>query len=361
MDRVGGKAAGGGGERIAYVDAARGLAILCVVLGHLYPGDGIVQYISSFHVPVFFILSGLLMAARDGWKTRRLTEFAAKKAKRLLYPYATISALNLALIFARWIWRWFSRAGGRRRCCASSPRRSLARGLTRSGFYRRCFWRKSRSKSWWAASAGGWESPRSCAWRSERRGSVTWGWARCSGKGWRSSLVWPTSSAARWSAASWSAWATAMAASGRAFGSRGRRSMGWWPPRSRWIWRCSGLTRWICIIPSSATPRCITPTLPPGHTRWWSSASWLSPKTVSSASGAGTRPWCLRRTWISGFWKSRRPWPRRRCMGGASRRSSRSRCSSRRRWFLRSTDTQRGLWIATRRGKRSGETDKDKL
>ena len=101
MDRAGGKAAGGGGERIAYVDAARGLAILCVVLGHLYPGDGIVQYISSFHVPVFFILSGLLMAARDGWKTQRLTEFAAKKAKRLLYPYATISALNLALIFAR--------------------------------------------------------------------------------------------------------------------------------------------------------------------------------------------------------------------------------------------------------------------
>ena len=101
MDRAGGKAAGGGGERIAYVDAARGLAILCVVLGHLYPGDGIVQYISSFHVPVFFILSGLLMAARDGWKTRRLTEFAAKKAKRLLYPYATFSALNLALIFAR--------------------------------------------------------------------------------------------------------------------------------------------------------------------------------------------------------------------------------------------------------------------
>lgn len=101
MDRAGGKAAGGGGERIAYMDAARGLAILCVVLGHLYPGDGIVQYISSFHVPVFFILSGLLMAARDGWKTQRLTEFAAKKAKRLLYPYATFSALNLALIFAR--------------------------------------------------------------------------------------------------------------------------------------------------------------------------------------------------------------------------------------------------------------------
>ena len=63
MDRAEGKAAGGGGERIAYGDAARGLAILCVVLGHLYPGDGIVQYISSFHVPVFFILSGLLMAA----------------------------------------------------------------------------------------------------------------------------------------------------------------------------------------------------------------------------------------------------------------------------------------------------------
>ena len=80
MDRAGGKAAGGGGERIAYVDAARGLAILCVVLGHLYPGDGIVQYISSFHVPVFFILSGLLMAARDGWKAQiRYNKLRKKK------------------------------------------------------------------------------------------------------------------------------------------------------------------------------------------------------------------------------------------------------------------------------------------
>ena len=92
------KAAGGSGGRIAYVDAARGWRSSAWCWGTV-SGDGIVQYISSFHVPVFFILSGLLMAARDGWKTQRLTEFAAKKAKRLLYPYATFSALNLALIF----------------------------------------------------------------------------------------------------------------------------------------------------------------------------------------------------------------------------------------------------------------------
>ncbi|MFR6025017.1 MAG: acyltransferase family protein [Christensenellales bacterium] len=54
--------------RIAYVDAARGLAILCVVLGHLYPGTASCSHISSFHVPVFFILSGLLMAARTDGK-----------------------------------------------------------------------------------------------------------------------------------------------------------------------------------------------------------------------------------------------------------------------------------------------------
>lgn len=93
--------AGGGGKRIAYIDAARGLAILCVVLGHLCPGGAIVQYVSSFHVPVFFILSGLLMAERDGWKNQSLTDFAARKAKRLLFPYATFSALNLILVFVR--------------------------------------------------------------------------------------------------------------------------------------------------------------------------------------------------------------------------------------------------------------------
>lgn len=91
----------GSGARIGYIDAARGLALLCVVLGHLCPGGALVQYISSFHVPTFFILSGLLMAEHDGWKRQSLKAFAARKAKRLLYPYATFSALNLLLVFVR--------------------------------------------------------------------------------------------------------------------------------------------------------------------------------------------------------------------------------------------------------------------
>lgn len=47
-------------ERIEYFDIAKGILILCVVIGHVFDRGVINQYVYSFHVPAFFIISGIM-------------------------------------------------------------------------------------------------------------------------------------------------------------------------------------------------------------------------------------------------------------------------------------------------------------
>lgn len=57
--------------RLDYIDVTRGIGIILVVLGHLNPGEGVERWIYSFHMPLFFVISGLL--CRDmpvKWKKR---------------------------------------------------------------------------------------------------------------------------------------------------------------------------------------------------------------------------------------------------------------------------------------------------
>ena len=42
-------------KRIHYLDYAKGIAIILVVLGHIFSGGNIKTYIYSFHMPLFFI------------------------------------------------------------------------------------------------------------------------------------------------------------------------------------------------------------------------------------------------------------------------------------------------------------------
>ena len=48
-------------QRIEYIDTAKGILILLVVLGHVFETGPINQYIYSFHMPAFFIISGILL------------------------------------------------------------------------------------------------------------------------------------------------------------------------------------------------------------------------------------------------------------------------------------------------------------
>ena len=66
-------------QRLVWVDQARGLAIFLVVYGHNYPD--IEPYIYSFHVPLFFLISGMFHPKNVTFGT------AMKRAKLILTPY----------------------------------------------------------------------------------------------------------------------------------------------------------------------------------------------------------------------------------------------------------------------------------
>jgi len=97
-------------NRIAWIDAARGLGILLVVIGHALGGlidsplgagqDGFRRAffaIYTFHMPLFFLLSGLMI-------TKRLEKGAWTFAKGLLpaivWPYFLWSVVQYTLIYA---------------------------------------------------------------------------------------------------------------------------------------------------------------------------------------------------------------------------------------------------------------------
>ena len=86
-------------RELHYIDIAKGIAIFLVVLGHVYmTEDTCNRWIYSFHVPVFFIITGMLMEHSNGWKKKKLTENILIEAKRLLYPYAVFCILAYAYI-----------------------------------------------------------------------------------------------------------------------------------------------------------------------------------------------------------------------------------------------------------------------
>ena len=68
-------------ERYLFIDVARGISIICIVLGHLGVSS-INRFVFTFHVPVFFLLSGYFTNAEVSFK-----EHIKKKAKTLIVPY----------------------------------------------------------------------------------------------------------------------------------------------------------------------------------------------------------------------------------------------------------------------------------
>lgn len=69
------------GGRIEWLDSARGIAIILVVLGHCigYIDDPLNKVILSFHMPAFFFLSGICMKREESWKV-----FAKKRFQRMV-------------------------------------------------------------------------------------------------------------------------------------------------------------------------------------------------------------------------------------------------------------------------------------
>lgn len=83
-------------ERINYIDIARALAIICIVLGHTINHSEhcglIFKFIYSFHVVLFFIISGYLFNID---KKTKFSSFFKNKFIRIIIPYLLWAILFL--------------------------------------------------------------------------------------------------------------------------------------------------------------------------------------------------------------------------------------------------------------------------
>ena len=78
--------------RIAYLDAAKGCAILSVILSHLWIPE-LTHLLFSFHMPLFFVLAGYFLKREVAPRT-----WVCSRARRILVPFALTACV---LGFAR--------------------------------------------------------------------------------------------------------------------------------------------------------------------------------------------------------------------------------------------------------------------
>lgn len=78
-------------RRSVYLDVARGLAMIAIMIGHL-PSAAIWRVVFTFHVPVFFLISGLFF--KEGTAFR---PFLQRKARTLLVPYYMVCLVVVLL------------------------------------------------------------------------------------------------------------------------------------------------------------------------------------------------------------------------------------------------------------------------
>ncbi|WP_425533315.1 acyltransferase family protein [Xanthomonas campestris] len=90
------RVAAGGRARDPRIDAAKAIAILLVVFCHAKGvPHGMTLFAYSFHVPLFFLVSGWL-AAGYASRTTSLAQTMTKQARSLLLPYVTFYLLGYA-------------------------------------------------------------------------------------------------------------------------------------------------------------------------------------------------------------------------------------------------------------------------
>lgn len=80
--------------RIHWIDIAKGICIISIVIGHVYHNSFIRTYALSFDVPMFFFLSGLCYRKPDD-----SIEYFINKIKRVVVPYFSFSLISI-LVFA---------------------------------------------------------------------------------------------------------------------------------------------------------------------------------------------------------------------------------------------------------------------
>jgi fucose 4-O-acetylase-like acetyltransferase len=73
--------------RLDWVDVARGIGIVAVVIGHVWTRGPLRDAMYSFHMPLFFLLSGLLSRPQPAWR------FTRRQIVTQMRPYAAFLLL----------------------------------------------------------------------------------------------------------------------------------------------------------------------------------------------------------------------------------------------------------------------------
>ena len=77
-------------KRIDWVDYARGVGIILMVFGHSGFPIQVQKFIWSFHMPLFFFLSGMMY---NSLKYSRIKELIKRVVKTLIIPYVFFSII----------------------------------------------------------------------------------------------------------------------------------------------------------------------------------------------------------------------------------------------------------------------------
>ena len=81
-------------DRLDYIDIAKGLGMLAIIWGHLTNSGWSYDLVYSFHIPLFFFMSGLVY---NNKKHNDFTTFIKGRAKRLFIPYVVYSIVTWVL------------------------------------------------------------------------------------------------------------------------------------------------------------------------------------------------------------------------------------------------------------------------
>lgn len=68
-------------QRVDYLDVARGIALICIILGHFHIGE-VDRFVYTFDVPLFFIITGYFINEKTPFK-----DFVKRKVQTLAIPY----------------------------------------------------------------------------------------------------------------------------------------------------------------------------------------------------------------------------------------------------------------------------------
>lgn len=90
-------------KRLNYLDYTRAVGIMLIVMQHAFQYfrvfDGVVSYIKTFHVTIFFVISGYIAGIRFE-ENPSFREIVINRSRSLLIPYIVFSCINTFLKFS---------------------------------------------------------------------------------------------------------------------------------------------------------------------------------------------------------------------------------------------------------------------